>query len=67
MKLSAQNRTKLDGKFNFGLKGGVNAPFMGITTYEINGREIGEPSVNTKVGYLAAVFSRINMKKNYIR
>lgn len=65
--VSAQSNTKLDSKFNFGLKGGVNAPFMEMTTYEINGKEIGEPSVNTKVGYLVAVFSRINMKKHYIQ
>ena len=67
MSLFAQGMTKLDGKFNFGLKGGVNAPFISLSKFEVNGREIVEPAVNTKVGYLVAVFSRINMKKHFIQ
>lgn len=53
--------------FDWGIKAGVNAPYIDIRKFEVNGIEKETPTVQSKVGYFFALFSRINLRKHYIQ
>ncbi len=53
-------------KVNFGIKGGFNTAMYFVHELNINGEKINEIQNNYKVGYLGAIFFRINMKKHFI-
>ena len=63
----AQTNTEHKKWFDWGIKAGVNAPYIDIQKFEVNGVEKDEPEIQSKVGYFFAVFSRINIRKHYIQ
>lgn len=54
-------------RFNFGVKAGVNAPFLDLSNFTIDGVEYPKPALSSRVGYLFAVFSRVNFNRHYIQ
>ena len=60
----AQERQKW---VEWGIKAGVNAPYIAIEEFEINGIKKDDPETQTQVGYFFALFSRVNLHKHYIQ
>lgn len=63
----AQDNQEHKKRFEWGIKAGVNAPYIDIQKFEINGVEKDDPEIQSKVGYFFALFSRINIRKHYIQ
>lgn len=53
--------------FNYGVMAGVNAPFVDIHSFSVNGQRMNNPTVSSRVGYLVALFSRVNMRRHFIQ
>lgn len=60
----AQERQKW---VEWGVKAGVNAPYISIEEFEIDGIKKDDPETQTQVGYFFALFSRVNFHKHYIQ
>ena len=56
-----------DKAFNFGAKVGFNATFPVINSLSINGKEAENIDIEYKVGYLAAVFCRVNIERFFLQ
>lgn len=56
-----------DKAFNWGANVGFNASFPIINSLEIDGNKLDDIRVQYKVGYLAAVFFRVNMDRFFIQ
>lgn len=56
-----------DKAFNFGAKVGFNATFPVVNSLQIDGNRVDEVSIQYKVGYLAAVFCRVNIERFFIQ
>lgn len=56
-----------DKAFNFGAKVGFNATFPVINSLSINGKETENIDIEYKVGYLAAVFCRVNIERFFLQ
>lgn len=56
-----------DKAFNFGAKVGFNATFPVVNSLTINDKEVENVSLEYKVGYLAAVFCRVNIERFFIQ
>lgn len=56
-----------DKAFNFGAKVGFNATFPVINSLSINGKEAENIDIEYKVGYLAALFCRINIERFFFQ
>lgn len=52
---------------NFGFLAGVNAPFVDMHSYSVNGVRLEKPAVSSKVGYMVATFARVNIRKHFIQ
>lgn len=66
--MEAQGFMKIEDKtFNFGGKVGFNATFPIINSLTINGDEVKDIHLQYKVGYLAALFCRINIDRFFIQ
>lgn len=65
--VSAQSDTSKKKLFNWGVRAGVNAPFVDMRKSQINGVKIEEPSTNSKMGLFISLFSRINFNRNYLQ
>lgn len=66
--VKAQKIMQLEDKaFNFGASVGFNATFPIINSLEIDGNKIDDVRVQYKVGYLAAVFFRVNIERFFIQ
>lgn len=63
----AQERPERPKWIEWGVKAGVNAPYISINKFEINGVEQEKPETQTQVGYFFALFSRVNIHKHYIQ
>lgn len=64
----AQKFMQLEDKaFNWGANVGFNASFPIINSLEIDGTKLDDVRVQYKVGYLAAVFFRINIERFFIQ
>lgn len=56
-----------DKAFNFGGKVGFNATFPVINSLTINDKEVENVNIEYKVGYLAAIFCRVNIERFFIQ
>ena len=56
-----------DKAFNYGAKVGFNATFPIINSLSFNGVEATDTRLQYKVGYLAAIFCRVNMDRFFIQ
>lgn len=56
-----------DKAFNFGAKVGFNANFPVINSLTINEKEVENITLEYKVGYLAAIFCRVNIERFFIQ
>ena len=65
--LSAQERDIPKERFNWGFRVGVNAPFVDIRSAKINDTPIELPSANSKIGFLASAFGRVNIQQHYLQ
>ncbi|WP_455497217.1 porin family protein [Coprobacter sp.] len=65
--ISAQSGTLSKKRFNWGIRAGVNAPFVDMRKSQINGIKIEELSTNSKMGLFISLFSRINFKRHYLQ
>lgn len=64
----AQNFWEIKDKpFNFGGKVGFNATFPIINSLTIDGTEVDNIHLQYKVGYLAALFCRVNMNRFFLQ
>lgn len=64
----AQKFMQLEDKaFNWGANVGFNASFPIINSLEIDGNKLDDVRVQYKVGYLAAVFFRVNIERFFIQ
>lgn len=64
----AQKLMQMEDKaFNFGAKVGFNATFPVVNSLLIDGNRVDEVSIQYKVGYLAAVFCRVNIDRFFIQ
>lgn len=57
--------TLKQSRFNVGVKAGFNSSMFFTDEISINGKELEMAQNNYKVGYLAAVFCRFNLKKHH--
>lgn len=65
---NAQTQIKVEDKtFNFGAKVGLNSSLPIVNSLTIEGVEIDDVFYQYKVGYLAAVFCRINIDRFFIQ
>lgn len=53
--------------FNYGVWAGVNAPFTDLHGFTVNGVSKEKPSVNSMVGFSAAIFTRVNMGRHFLQ
>lgn len=53
-------------RFNVGVKAGFNSSMFFTDEISINGKKLAMAQNNYKVGYLAAVFCRFNLKKHHL-
>lgn len=67
LSLSAQENEKTENTFNWGIRAGVNAPFVDVRSASIDGVGIELPTVNSQIGFSGALFGRINFKRNFIQ
>ena len=65
--VSAQSGMSPKKLFNWGVRIGVNAPFVDMRKSQINGIKIEEPSTNSKMGILISLFARTNFNKHYLQ
>ena len=65
--VSAQSGMSQKKLFNWGVRIGVNAPFVDMRKSQINGIKIEEPSTNSKMGILISLFARTNFNKHYLQ
>ena len=65
--LSAQEQDIPKERFNWGFRVGVNAPFVDIRSAKINDTPIELPSANSKIGFLASAFGRVNIQQHYLQ
>ena len=65
--VSAQSDTLKKDLFSWGIRAGVNAPFVDMRENQINGIKIEDPSSNSKMGILISLFSRINFNRHYLQ
>lgn len=56
-----------DKAFNFGAKVGYNATFPVVNSLVIDGNRVGDVSIQYKVGYLAAIFCRVNIDRFFLQ
>lgn len=64
----AQKFMQLEDKaFNWGANVGFNASFPIVNSLEIDGTKLDDVRVQYKVGYLAAVFFRVNIERFFIQ
>lgn len=56
-----------DKAFDFGAKVGFAATFPIVNSLMIDGNRVGEVNVQYKVGYMAAVFCRVNIDRFFIQ
>lgn len=56
-----------DKAFNFGAKVGFNATFPVLNSLSINGKEAENIDIEYKVGYLAAIFCRVNIERFFLQ
>ncbi len=64
----AQDQVKVEDKtFNFGAKVGLNSSFPIVNSLTINNVTIHDVTYKYRVGYLAAVFCRINVDRFFIQ
>lgn len=56
-----------DKAFNFGAKVGFNATFPVVNSLTINDKEVENVSLEYKVGYLAAIFCRVNIERFFLQ
>lgn len=66
-KISAQSDVSAKTRFNWGVRAGVNAPFVDMRESRINGVKIDEPSINSKMGLFISLFSRVNFNRHYLQ
>lgn len=65
---NAQSFMRFESKrFNYGAKVGFNSTFPIINSLSINEKEAENIEVEHKVGYLAAIFCRININKFFLQ
>ncbi len=67
-----QGHAKKDGqpeepRFNVGIKGGFNSSMYFTSRLELDGERMEDVQNNYKVGYFAALFFRIHMKRHFIQ
>lgn len=68
MGASAQKFMQMEDKaFDFGVKVGFNATFPVVNSLMIDGNRVSDISVQYKVGYLAAVFCRVNIERFFLQ
>lgn len=68
MGAGAQKFMQIEDKaFDFGVKVGFNATFPVVNSLRIDGNRVSDISVQYKVGYLAAVFCRVNIERFFIQ
>ena len=65
--LSAQNPDIPKNRFNGGFRVGVNAPFVDIRSAKVNETSIELPAADSKIGFLASAFGKINLHKHYLQ
>lgn len=66
--MKAQTFMKVEDKsFNFGGKIGFNATFPIIHSLTVDGNEVEDMHLQYKVGYLAALFCRVNIDRFFIQ
>lgn len=65
--VSAQSGMSPKKLFNWGVRIGVNAPFVDMRKSQINGIKIEEPSTNSKMGILISLFARTNFNRHYLQ
>lgn len=65
--ISAQSDISKKNLFNWGIRVGVNAPFVDMRKSQINGIKIEEPSTNSKMGILISLFARTNFNRHYLQ
>lgn len=56
-----------DKAFNFGAKVGFNATFPVLNSLSVNGKEAENIDIEYKVGYLAAIFCRVNIERFFLQ
>ena len=56
-----------DKAFNFGAKVGFNASFPVINSLSINGQQVENIDIEYQVGYLAALFCRVNIERFFLQ
>lgn len=56
-----------DKAFNFGAKVGFNATFPVLNSLSVNGKEAQNIDIEYRVGYLAAIFCRVNIERFFLQ
>lgn len=67
--LAQTNKKGLQGepKINVGIKGGFNSSMYFTSRLELDGERMEDLQNNYKVGYFAAIFFRVHMKRHFIQ
>lgn len=62
-----KNGLKEEPKINVGIKGGFNSSMYFTSRLELDGERMEDVQNNYKVGYFAAMFFRVHMKRHFIQ
>lgn len=63
----AKAQEKLHATINYGIKAGFNSTLIILPHLQTNGQSINEVQNNYKIGYLGALFMRINFDRHFVQ
>jgi hypothetical protein len=63
----AAREMEYNKKFNFGVKGGFRSTNYMVTDFQVEDSKITDTQKNYRLGYYAALFARLNFKRNFLQ